>query len=258
LSKRGITITTIGLGLDYDEDLMTALAAESGGNAYFARTRDRLEDIFRRDMEDAVAITGRDVRITLSCEEGVRPICSVGREGKTEAKGIVVDIDNLYGAEKYAIFEIEVPASEAGVTRAGTIKVEYTDAVTGSAVTLESHLDIEYTENEDYAKGQRNVEIAAQAELARNAEILEQAVKLSDSGRSEEASSILMERARYLAAPAAGYGDDEHVQKDAAYMNKLAENISGDGEMSNEDRKSSVNKAYSSRNQQSAVSSNEE
>ncbi|MCL2684387.1 MAG: VWA domain-containing protein, partial [Synergistaceae bacterium] len=113
LSKRGITITTIGLGLDYDEDLMTALAAESGGNAYFARTRDRLEDIFRRDMEDAVAITGRDVRITLSCEEGVRPICSVGREGKSDAKGIMVDIDNLYGGEKYAIFEIEVPASEA-------------------------------------------------------------------------------------------------------------------------------------------------
>jgi len=254
LSRQGITITTIGLGLDYDEDLMTTLAAESGGNAYFARTRDRLEDIFRRDMEDAVAITGRGVRVTLSCEDGVRPIRSVGREGKSGAKEIVVDIDNLYGAEKYAIFELEVPASEAEATmRAATIKVEYTDAVTGSIVALESHLDIEYTSSEDYAQIQRNSEIAAQAETARNAEVLEQAVKLSDSGKTEEASVLLRERAVYLSAPA--YEHDEHIQKDMTYFDSLADEISAAGGISNENRKSGVNKIYRMRNQQSDVSS---
>jgi len=253
LSRQGITITTIGLGLDYDEDLMTALAAESGGNAYFARTQDRLEDIFRRDMEDATAITGRGVRITLSCEDGVRPIRSVGREGRSGAKEIVVDVDNLYGAEKYAIFELEVPASEAeAIMRAATIKVEYTDALSGSDVALESSLDIEYTKSEDYAQKQRNSEIAAQAEIARNAEVLEQAVILSDSGRAEEASALLRERAQYLAAPA--YEHDGRIQKDVSYLSSLAAAISTEGEMSNENRKSSKNKAYGEKNQQSPVS----
>jgi Ca-activated chloride channel family protein len=257
LSRKGITITTIGLGLDYDEDLMTALAAESGGNAYFARTRDRLEDIFKRDMEDATAITGRGVRVTLSCEGGVRPIRSVGRIGNEGAKEIVVDIDNLYSAEKYAIFELEVPAYKNEATlRAATIKVEYTDALSGSPVALESYLDIEYTSSEDYARKQRNSEISAQAESARNAEILEQAVKLSDSGKASEASALLKERAKSLADPE--YRDDESIQKDIAYFDSLADDISAEGEMSNENRKASVNKSYAARNQQSSVSSPED
>ncbi|MCL2010418.1 MAG: VWA domain-containing protein, partial [Synergistaceae bacterium] len=53
LAEQEMTITTIGLGLDYNEDLMTALAAESGGNAYFARNAESLSDIFTRDMMDA-------------------------------------------------------------------------------------------------------------------------------------------------------------------------------------------------------------
>ena len=253
LSKLGITVTTIGLGLDYDEDLMTAIAAESGGNAYFAQTRDRLEDIFRRDMEDAVAITGRGVRITLSCEGDVQPLRSVGRDGKLNAKELVVDIDNLYGAEKYAIFEIEVPASEIETTmRAGKIKVEYTDAVTDSAVALESYLDIEFTASEDYAKKQRNSEIAAQAEIARNAEILELAVKLSDSGRGMEASTMLKERVEYLSD--AEFEGNDFIQQEIKNFDSLAKDISVEGKMSNEKRKSSVNKAYESKNQQTSVS----
>ena len=254
LSRRGITVTTIGLGLDYDEDLMTTLASVSGGNSYFARTKDRLEDIFRRDMEDAVAITGRGVRVTLLCEDGVRPIRSVGREGIRNANEIVVDIDNLYGMEKYAIFELEIPISEAeGAIRAASVKVEYMDAVTGSAITLKSHLDIEYSANEDYARAQRDSEITSQAEIARNAEILEQAVKLSDSGRAAEASAILREQAQYLAKPE--YADDERMQEEIAYLNSLAADISNEGEMSNEQRKTSVNRVYMVTNQQSDVSS---
>jgi Ca-activated chloride channel family protein len=257
LSRRGMTITTIGLGLDYDEDLMTALAAESGGNAYFARTKDRLEDIFRRDMEDATAITGRSVRVKISCEGDVRPLRSVGRSGKGSAKEIVVDIDNLYGAEKYAIFELEVPAYEnEAKIRAATINVEYTDSITGETVSLSSYLDIEYTASDNYAEKRRDAEIAAQAENARNAEILEQAIVLSDSGKAEEASALLRERAVYLAAPE--YQNDESIQKDINYLNSLADNISAEGEMSNEDRKGSVSRSYATKNQQAPVSSDDD
>ena len=255
LSGRGITITTIGLGLDYDEDLMTAVAAASGGNSYFARTRDRLEDIFRRDIQDAVALTCRDVRITLSCEGDFLPIRSMGRESTAtdkDAKEIVVDIGNLYGAEKYAIFEFEAPAVEAArVMKACVIRVEYTDAVTGAAVKMESGFDIEYTESEDYVRSLRDAEIATQAELARNAEILEQAITLSDAGRVAEASAVLRERGEYLSR--AEYDAAAPVQKDIVYFDALAEDISREGGMSNVNRKSSVNQAYTTKNQQSEV-----
>jgi Ca-activated chloride channel family protein len=252
LSRGGTTITTIGLGLDYDEDLMTALASESGGNAYFAKTSDRLEDIFRRDLEDAAALTGREVRITISCDGAVKPVRPIGREGRTGSDFIEVGVDNLYGAEKYAIFELEIPASDEEATlKAGTVRVEYTDATSGLPAVHESPLIIEYTKDAQYAESKRDAEVAAQAETARNAEILEDAVRLADEGRAAEAAKMLKERADKLAA--ASPADDAAAQSEISYFSSLADGISEEGEMTNEQRKSSVNKAYTTKNQQSDI-----
>ena len=92
---------------------MTALADESGGNSYFARHAESLSDIFARDMEDATTLTARKVRVTLECGGGARPIGTVGRKAsKKDETSIEVSIDNLYGDEKYALFEIEIPETD--------------------------------------------------------------------------------------------------------------------------------------------------
>jgi Ca-activated chloride channel family protein len=247
-----MTITTIGLGLDYDEDLMTSLASESGGNAYFAKTADRLADIFKRDMEDAVALTGRHTRVTLSCDGGAKPVQTIGRDGIVKGNVITADIDNLYGAEKYAIFELEVPASEGEATlRLGTVKVEYTDAVTGSTVILASPLEIEYTKNSDTVNKNRSVEITSQVEMAKNAEIRERVIRLSDEGRAKEAAAILRERADYLEAERDNLSPMAVAA--APSFGFLAEEISSHGEMSSEQRKTNMNIAYAAKNQQADV-----
>ena len=134
LAEQEMTITTIGLGLDYNEDLMTALAAESGGNAYFARHAESLSDIFRRDMMDATTLTARRVRVTLVCAPGVRPMGTIGRIGAIKDEAIIeASIDNLYSDEKYALFEIEIPAAfmenadKTTVLNAAMLKLEYLD-----------------------------------------------------------------------------------------------------------------------------------
>src|SRR5690606_2648360 len=46
LRRQGISVTTIGLGLDYNEDLMTRLARRSDGNTYFVADSAALPGIF--------------------------------------------------------------------------------------------------------------------------------------------------------------------------------------------------------------------
>ncbi|MDR1651340.1 MAG: VWA domain-containing protein [Synergistaceae bacterium] len=257
LANREITITTIGLGLDYDEDLMTALASESGGNSYFAKTGGMLPDIFRRDMEDAVTLTGRSVRVTFTCGDLVRPIGTIGREGTVERDKIETRIYNLYGAEKYAMFELEIPDMPSGTTlRAGTVRVEYTDPSSGGSVVLTSPLDVKYTDDPSEAAGSRSEEIAAQAEMAKNARIREDVVRLADEGRSDEAVSLLRSRAEDMSMkPIAASAP---MQAEITEFEALASEIEESGAMSNEQRKYSLNSAYISKNQQSAVSEDAE
>jgi hypothetical protein len=163
-----------------------------------------------------------------------------------------VSIDNLYGSEKYALFEVELPeAADETEGFKGIVKVEYTDAVTNSSVTLESPVEIRYTKDADEVARNRNTEIISQTELAKNAETREEAVRLADEGHAGEASKLLRNRKQELveAAPYAGAAAPE-IQAEAEYFDSLASDIVENGTMSNEQRKENVQRAYSGKNQQ--------
>jgi Ca-activated chloride channel family protein len=256
LSGEDVAVTTIGLGLDYDEDLMTALASESGGNAYFAKNSRVLADIFRRDMKDALSLTGRRVRVTFECGGGVRPIRAIGREGRVDGDIIEVDIDNLYGAEKYALFDLEIPDGEDGETlKTGTARIEYIDAYDGSSVTLSSPLEIRYSSDTGAVTQNRDADITAQAEMARNAEIREEAVKLADSGQADAAAQILRDRSTYLKSVMQSFDaaySAAPIQGEISEFEEMSDYMKENDSMSNEQRKENINKAYAAKNQQSA------
>jgi Ca-activated chloride channel family protein len=259
LAGREVTITTIALGLDYNEDLMTSLASQSGGNAYFVKNAKMLPEIFARDMEDATALTARHVQVTLICGANVTPIKVLGRPGTGREKMLSTTIDNVYGSEKYALFELEIsPQADRSSLSAATVKVEYTDAATGETFSSETPLKLSFTKNAAEVTKNRQADIVAQAALARNAELREEVVRLADEGRAGEASSLLRSRMKYMknelseavqTAPAAS----SMVSEDAASLELLAEDLESNGAMSNEVRKGAMNDAYRQKNQQTPV-----
>jgi Ca-activated chloride channel family protein len=254
-AAREITITTIGVGLDYNEDLMTALAAESGGNSYFARNASSLPEIFARDMEDASSLSARHVTVTLVCGGESVPIKSLGRAGSMGGKSISTLIGNVYGEEKYALFEVEIPSRNGGSPlEAAFVSVEYEDALTGRRHKIESPLSLRFTADGGEALKNRRADIAEQAEIARNAEVREEAVRLADEGRIADASSLLRSRAEEMKSAAAEAPFPAPLmQSEAEALRSLADEVETNGAMSNEQRKETVNKAYIQKNQQSDV-----
>ena len=257
LAEQEMTITTIGLGLDYNEDLMTALAAESGGNAYFVRRAESLSDIFARDIMDATTLTARKVRVTLTCASDARPIGTIGRKAsKKDETSIEVSIDNLYGDEKFALFEIEIPSTateKAAFIEAATLKLEYLDPATESVVVLEAPLRLTFVEDDKEVEKNRRDDVISQAAIARNAEIREEAVRLADEGRSDEAAQILRARTEVLALMAPTAMQPE-IESDARELEALSATLLEEKTMSSEQRKSVLNKAYIQRNQQATTS----
>src|SRR5690606_35247421 len=78
--KRGISITTIGLGLGYNEDLMAQLAMRSDGNHGFAETGDELIAMFNHELGDVLSVIGQDVDIEIEFDKGVRPLRGLNRD----------------------------------------------------------------------------------------------------------------------------------------------------------------------------------
>lgn len=63
--QAGIAISTIGLGFDFNEELLIAIAEHSGGHAYFIDDPTTIPATFEHELTIAQGITGRDLTLTL-------------------------------------------------------------------------------------------------------------------------------------------------------------------------------------------------
>jgi Ca-activated chloride channel family protein len=82
--REGISVTTIGLGLDYDEDLLTRLGRRSDGNTCFVEHGRDLPRTFSEELGGVLGVIARRVVIEPDFPAGDRPLRIVGREGRVE------------------------------------------------------------------------------------------------------------------------------------------------------------------------------
>ncbi len=68
LAARGVSTTTMGLGDDYNEDLMQELGESGDGNYYYIESPVQLADIFQTEMKGLMANVGRKVSL------GIEPL----------------------------------------------------------------------------------------------------------------------------------------------------------------------------------------
>lgn len=115
LGKAGISVTTIGLGTRYNEDLMSDLAGYSDGNHMFVKNANDLLTAFRLEFGDVMAVVAQQVQVIIQCAPGVTPKRLLGREGSINGQRVEVNLAQLYGKqEKYVLLEMKVPAGADG------------------------------------------------------------------------------------------------------------------------------------------------
>jgi len=65
LKKRGVTTTTIGVGADFDEHIMRALADAGGGHFYFIEHPRDIPSVFLSELNEMLTVVARDVALSL-------------------------------------------------------------------------------------------------------------------------------------------------------------------------------------------------
>lgn len=226
LANNGISVTTIGLGLGYNEDLMTKLAFKSDGNHYFVENADGLASVFDREFGNTMSVVAQDIRAELICAEGVRPVRILGRIGEIEGQAVRVSINQLYSKnEKYFILEVEVPTSEAGTKRRiADVTIRYNPLNSKAICTVNSHLDVNFSDSAKLVEKNTNqkvmVDVVEQIAIERN----ELAVVLRDKGEVKKAEKLLRSNAAYLGTNATKYSSTK-LKDYSAENNVDADNL---------------------------------
>ena len=115
LRKENISVSTLGLGLGYNEDLMVKLAARSGGNHQFVEEATELAEIFNREFDDVTSVVAQDVKVRVDVPEGIRPVRVLGNDAEIDGQKVLINVTQVYSKQqKHIVLEVEVPAKEDG------------------------------------------------------------------------------------------------------------------------------------------------
>ena len=109
MADAGVGTSTYGLGQDFNEELMTAMARAGQGNAYYGQTAEDLMDPFREEFDLMSALCARRLRLALAPAAGVR--VEVVNQYRTDAEGRTMLPDLAYGGEAWAVLRLTVPRS---------------------------------------------------------------------------------------------------------------------------------------------------
>lgn len=253
LMKEGISVTTIGLGLGYNEDLMARLAQRSDGNTYFVQNSADLPGIFSGELGDVLNVVARRVVIEIDFPEGVRPLNFVGREGTIRGQRAEFTLSQLYGGqEKFALVEVEVaPAASGSEREIARAEVRYEDAVTRRTSTLTLQRTVQFNRDRQAVISSANHQV--QTEYAYNvlAVTKDQAIELVDAGRRDEAAKLMEKRTGELQSLGSTYKNTT-VQTVAAAAAPAAAKLKEEG-LSNAERKSYRADSQQVRTQQSST-----
>jgi Ca-activated chloride channel family protein len=209
LASKGISVSTIGLGLDYNEDLMQRLAAASDGNHVFVERPSDLAEIFDREFGDALSVSARDITITIECKLGFKPIRILGRDGEIRGDRITLKMNQLQaGNERYVVVELEAPKGRPeGSADVADVRIDYVDLDKDAAPAhADTHAEVRFSKSKTEIEAGINKPVMTQVTAQIATETSEKAVALRDKGDIGGARQLLQDNASFIKRAYEQYG----------------------------------------------------
>jgi len=207
LIKEGISVSTMGLGLDYNEDLMAQLARRSDGNHIFIEKAEDLAKIFNFEFDDVLSVVAQEVSITINVARDVRPVRVLGMDAEITGQRVIVKLNQLCSEqEKYVMLEVEVPATRESQTREiAKVDVSYANMDTKTTDRISSSISVNFTKSEEVVRARTDLKVMAESVLQVANLQNKLATALRDKGDIEGARRLLERNYVYLKDGAAKY-----------------------------------------------------
>ena len=181
----GATLSTFGIGDDYDEDLLSALASQAGGRARYIDSPEILPGAFRAELSRAAALVARDVRVRVTGLSGASLDRVLGYEPEA---GWVRVPDFAAGEERRVLVKLTIPPGR-GLADVAAIDLTFAGA-TGEQRTAVAVAQATFTSDPSLL-AQAPTQAAATGASAEMAELAQQAANLQEKGDRREARARL-------------------------------------------------------------------
>jgi Ca-activated chloride channel family protein len=211
--EKGISLSTFGVGSDYNEDLMTELSENGGGNYYFIESPDRIPDIFAEELQGLLTVVAQNCKMTLEFPGSFVSCDKVyGYPAQIRNGAVEIMLNDLFSNQQKAVlFKLSLkPELSEDITF--DLSVRYDDALESmSRITEQRQLRIRREAEPGKHKHAANPRVAAQIVLFTSNEMFSDVLALADARQFDEAENLLRQLKSYLEGYQNAVSDNEEI-----------------------------------------------
>jgi len=176
LAGRGITITTFGLGTDYEEELLAGIAERAGGNYYHVPEPGLIAAAFEREFRQTTQVCARNLRLRLHPSRGVNILRVFGRDAVYTPTCVELTLSDLERNRSIELVcELEFTQRPAAQYRVLRAELLYDDTGTLCPERLTCELTYEFVAA-DASVDEANSLTTAAVEIASAIQILDMTI----------------------------------------------------------------------------------
>ena len=220
-AARGVSISTVGVGLDFDEHTMRRLAEVGRGNYYFVEDTVALSAMFSRELGNLSQTVASDVRLVATAGVGVRIEEAYGYPMSRDGGSVIVPIADLRAGEtRKVVFRVTVAAAHQGPLVISQIDVGWHRVSDGAQRAAHAIAEVDVVDDPSAVAATVDSSTLLIVEKALSARALEEAASAYEHGGMEGAKQVLDRRSQAVRANARYLGREpiellEAVSRDA-------------------------------------------
>lgn len=178
---RGATVTTIGVDVDYNERLMTAIAQATNGRHYFVASPEGLPAIFERELSGLERSVAREASVELELAPGVELTQVMDRGFTRDGSRVTIPLGSFAaGEERSVLARVRVTPGAAREMAVASARVRYDDLV--RVAPVESGGELVALVTQDGSRAPLDPEVAEHVERSGTVAALNDANGLFESG----------------------------------------------------------------------------
>jgi Ca-activated chloride channel family protein len=225
LHQRGVSTSTIGIGGDFNEDLLMPMAQSGGGNAWHVVEPDDMKHIFQIELEGLIAQFAHTVSLSLIPADGVRIVDALNDFELTDTGRY--RLPNLQaGSPLDVVVQLRVGAEEVGrQMRLLDLRLGFTPQEAKNAEVLKQAHTVEFATRAEVEGSPANYEVIKAVQFLMNARARNEAMKRMDAGDYGAAEAILGMAMSDTQAACAPFASMPDVMEECASLAETASSL---------------------------------
>ncbi len=146
IKSRGVTMTFLGFGPDYNEELLAAMARKSGGNYAYIPRPELIPEVFRLEVDRMMSVAATNLKLDVKLSRWVSLRGATGVSPLPTGEEFTMQLADLERGEVLqTVFDVEFPNHPLGHYRVLVGRLSYEDAMTGTTVSTDLDFVMEFS-----------------------------------------------------------------------------------------------------------------